>query len=77
MPLFDFMCNECDDVNEVLILKDDREPTKCEKCGGELRKLFGTPKFIFKGSGFCAVDHLPQHIRDTQEEDVDEVGVMK
>ena len=35
----------------------DEPITKCEKCNGKVRKLFGTAGIIFKGSGFYVNDY--------------------
>jgi predicted nucleic acid-binding Zn ribbon protein len=42
------------------------EPLKrCEKCGGELRRLIGTGAgILFKGSGFYQTDYRSKSYRD-------------
>tara|TARA_R100001510_G_scaffold43617_1_gene40052 strand:- start:34 stop:327 length:294 start_codon:yes stop_codon:yes gene_type:complete len=54
MPTFDFKC-KCGNVFEELILNN--ESVSCPKCGNKtLKKLMGTPRVIFKGSGWTTYD---------------------
>lgn len=50
MPLFDYQCNKCQIVEEILIRND--ETPSCPVCGGEMRKLPSYPAMVkIKGSG--------------------------
>ena len=55
MPLYDYRCTQCGHRFELLRSISDRDNVKCEKCGGEVARVyqgkcaFGTPK----GSGGC------------------------
>jgi predicted nucleic acid-binding Zn ribbon protein len=43
----------------------DEPLKKCEKCGGELRRLIGTGAgIIFKGSGFYQTDYRSKSYKD-------------
>ena len=54
MPTFDFKC-KCGNIFEELILDNAR--VSCPKCGNKtLEKLMGTPRVIFKGSGWTTYD---------------------
>jgi putative FmdB family regulatory protein len=55
MPTFDFKCNNCDSVVE-LIITDDPFP-KCERCDITLSKVFTPPAIHFKGGGWGG-DHV-------------------
>jgi len=57
MPLYEYECKECRNRVEVLHGLDEQGPNRCEKCGGELRRLLGVPGLIFKGSGFYVNDY--------------------
>jgi putative FmdB family regulatory protein len=35
MPLYDYTCKKCNASTEYLILSEEDEPTKCEKCGSK------------------------------------------
>jgi predicted nucleic acid-binding Zn ribbon protein len=36
---------------------DDKQPTKCRKCGGRLERLVSASAIQFKGSGFYLTDY--------------------
>jgi putative FmdB family regulatory protein len=42
----------------------DAPLTKCEKCGGELRKVMGQVGVTFKGSGFYRTDNAKDTSKD-------------
>jgi putative FmdB family regulatory protein len=48
MPIFDFVCSECDKEFEDLVLRPDEE-VKCPVCGGGTRKRMSA--FAAPGSG--------------------------
>lgn len=45
MPLYEFQCNDCATVFEVLVLSDkDKETIKCKKCqGANVKKILSPP----------------------------------
>ena len=50
MPLFDYRCDECERVREVLQLGEERSPICCRV---PMRKLVGLPALIrIKGTGY-------------------------
>jgi putative FmdB family regulatory protein len=57
MPTYEYKCTQCDHQFEVFQSMTDEPVKTCEKCGGEVRKLFGTAGIIFKGSGFYVNDY--------------------
>ncbi len=57
MPTYEYKCNECDHTFDVFQSMNDEPIKTCEKCGGMVRKLFGTAGIIFKGSGFYVNDY--------------------
>lgn len=56
MPTYDYRCRSCGTVTEVIHAMTDDGPTICERCGGELRRVFFPAGIIFKGSGFYRTD---------------------
>ena len=56
MPLYDYVCHDCGHIVEVLHGVHDSGPARCERCGGEMRKLLSTPVIVFKGSGWAKKD---------------------
>ena len=56
MPTYEYACKECGEHVEVQQSFTDDPLTTCEKCGGPLRKVFGSIGVTFKGSGFYRTD---------------------
>lgn len=56
MPKYDYACKSCGDEFEVSQAFTDDPLTVCSKCGGDLRKLFGSIGITFKGTGFYRND---------------------
>jgi putative FmdB family regulatory protein len=57
MPIYEYQCEKCGEVFEVLELSEKDRPEKCEKCGGALRKLVSGSSFILKGTGWYKTDY--------------------
>lgn len=57
MPTYQYKCNECEHDFEVFQSIKDDPITSCEKCGGEVRKVYNATGIIFKGSGFYVNDY--------------------
>ena len=57
MPTYEYECLECKNKFEVFQSMNDEPIKNCEKCNGEVRKLFGKAGIIFKGSGFYVNDY--------------------
>ena len=61
MPLYDFVCLECGELNELLISRSDDQP-QCEKCGSiKMKKMLSAPSSLsgtsptkFPGAGDTA-----------------------
>ena len=60
MPTYEYACKKCGDHLEVVQSFRDDPLTKCPKCKGELRKVFGNIGVTFKGSGFYKTDSRPR-----------------
>jgi putative FmdB family regulatory protein len=57
MPIYEYLCSQCNERHEV-IQRLSEEPLKhCPKCGGDMRKLISSPAIQFKGSGFYKTDY--------------------
>ena len=60
MPTYEYACKNCGDHLEVVQSFKDDPLTTCPKCGGDLRKVFGSIGVTFKGSGFYKTDSRPR-----------------
>jgi len=57
MPLYEYQCEGCGDVFEVMQKFADEPLTMHEKCGGKVNRLISAPAFHLKGSGWYATDY--------------------
>ena len=57
MPIYEFECKACGDVQEVMQKLSDPQPSECPVChGGPLVKLMSRTGFILKGGGWYVTD---------------------
>ena len=57
MPMYEYKCQKCGHVFELIQRFSDAPLTVHEVCGGELEKLVSAPAFHLKGSGWYATDY--------------------
>lgn len=57
MPLYEYKCDKCGNLFEVM-QKFSEEPLKThENCGGAVHRLLSAPALQFKGSGWYITDY--------------------
>jgi len=56
VPTYDYQCRSCGTTTEVIHSMLEEGPTTCERCGGQLRRVFYPAGIIFKGAGFYKTD---------------------
>ncbi|WP_018024282.1 FmdB family zinc ribbon protein [Corynebacterium ulceribovis] len=56
MPIYAYRCKDCNYAFDIRQSFDDDSLTECPKCGGNLRKVFGSIGVTFNGSGFYRTD---------------------
>ena len=57
MPIYEYKCDRCEDVFEVIQKFVDPPLTVHEVCGGNVVRLISTSALQFKGSGFYITDY--------------------
>jgi putative FmdB family regulatory protein len=57
MPLYEYRCENCGEVFEVMQKFSDEPLTVHEKCGGKVERLLSAPALQFKGSGWYITDY--------------------
>lgn len=57
MPIYEYQCQKCRHVCEVLQKAKDKAPDKCPKCGGAVVKRVSSPAIQFKGNGWYITDY--------------------
>ena len=57
MPLYEYVCQQCDCRYERLERASEPKDGTCPECGGTSRRLIGAPALQFKGSGWYVNDY--------------------
>lgn len=57
MPVYEYQCTECGQVEEALQKISDPPLTECAKCKGNLKKMISHSAFHLKGSGWYVTDY--------------------
>jgi putative FmdB family regulatory protein len=63
MPVYEYQCEKCKELVEVLQKVSDDPLEKCEKCGGKLSKQFNQMNFHLYGSGFYSTDNKRKYLK--------------
>jgi putative FmdB family regulatory protein len=63
LPTYEYACTACGHRLEAVQKFTDEALTECPECGGKLRKVFGAPGIVLKGSGFYKTDTRAQDKR--------------
>ena len=57
MPVYEYQCTECGQVEEAFQKISDAPLTACPHCQGKLKKLISHSSFHLKGSGWYVTDY--------------------
>jgi putative FmdB family regulatory protein len=57
LPIYEYKCEGCGEVFEVIQKFADEPVTVHEKCGAHVHRLMSAPSFQFKGSGWYVTDY--------------------
>lgn len=57
MPLYEYKCNKCGSVFEVIQKVDASALKKCLKCSAPVHKIISSSALQFKGSGWYVTDY--------------------
>ncbi|MCA9507718.1 MAG: zinc ribbon domain-containing protein [Myxococcales bacterium] len=54
MPIYEYKCEQCHEILEVLQRADEEAPEKCVHCGAQwtLKKIVSNSSFHLKGGGW-------------------------
>jgi putative FmdB family regulatory protein len=67
LPTYEYACTACGHRLEAVQKFTDDALTECPECGGKLRKVFGAPGIVLKGSGFYKTDTRAQDKRSSSD----------
>ena len=62
MPIYEYKCEGCGEVFEVIQKFADEPLAVHEKCGGHVHRLMSAPSFQFKGSGWYVTDYAKGNV---------------
>ena len=65
MPLYEYECESCHHRFEKIQKFSDPLVDVCPVCGGVVKKLFSSPAFQFKGTGWYATDYAKKSGSDS------------
>jgi putative FmdB family regulatory protein len=57
MPIYEYVCEKCGSLLEVMQRVNDKPLKRCHECGGRLEKIISRTSFQLKGSGWYLTDY--------------------
>ncbi len=67
MPIYEYQCQKCQGVFEILQGFNDKPARKCESCGGKLKRLISLSAFHLKGSGWYETDYGKKKVSEPKQ----------
>ncbi|MBL0732116.1 MAG: zinc ribbon domain-containing protein [Desulfosarcina sp.] len=67
MPLYEYECEKCGEIEEVLQKFSDKPLIKCKHCSGNLHKLVSHSSFHLKGTGWYVTDYANKSQHNSSE----------
>lgn len=57
MPIYEYRCNDCEQVFEAIQRIGDEPLDACRNCGGPAHRIVSSPAIQFLGSGWYVTDY--------------------
>jgi putative FmdB family regulatory protein len=57
MPIYEYQCSKCGEIEEAIQKFSDKPLSKCRRCSGRLSRLISQSSFHLKGSGWYVTDY--------------------
>lgn len=57
MPTYEYVCTNCGNHFDTVQSFSEPPLETCERCGGQIRRVFHPAGILFKGSGFYSTDN--------------------
>ena len=76
MPTYEYQCNACGRIFEIRQRISEPALTRCETCGGSVKRLLSAAPFILKGEGWYVTDY-PSESRKKARESEKSAGEKK
>jgi putative FmdB family regulatory protein len=69
MPTYEYECESCHETFEVRQRISEPPLTRCQRCGGPVRRVISSAPFILKGTGFYVNDYPSEARKKAQSEE--------
>lgn len=66
MPIYEYQCEQCGKLEEVIQKFSDKPLSKCKHCSGKLNKLISQSAFHLKGTGWYVTDYAGKSQKETK-----------
>ncbi len=66
MPIYEYECERCGRIEEILQKISDAPLCTCNHCTGKLHKLVSHSSFHLKGSGWYVTDYAKKSVDKTE-----------
>ncbi len=77
MPIYEYLCDDCGKLCEVIQRITDNPLSICPECGGRMHKQISHTSFILKGSGWYVTDYASPDRKKALESDGTEPSAKK
>ena len=68
MPIYQYRCNDCDNVTEKLCKVGANDSVRCSVCNGATSKIMSGSMLDLRGDGFCLTSSdRANRVRDSRE----------
>ena len=67
MPVYEYQCESCGAVHEIIQKYSDMPVTKCPACGGSVKKLISNTSFVLKGTGWYKTDYASSGSKEVKQ----------
>lgn len=69
MPIYEYECTKCGNIEEALQKFSDKPLAKCKHCAGKLHKLVSHSTFHLKGTGWYVTDYADKSKKTTKSDE--------
>ena len=66
MPIYEYECTKCGNIEEARQKFSDKPLTKCKHCSGKLHKIVSQSTFHLKGTGWYVTDYADKPKKSTK-----------
>jgi len=71
MPVYEYRCDKCQRVIEVMQKFSDKPLTRCPSCAGRISRIMSNCSFQLKGSGWYVTDYKKEDSGLKEKKDKD------